>query len=92
MTNFVPDARPSRSIPFWIDAMTSAPRSADDDAADAAEQARAADHRRRDHEQEQVPAAGVGRDRAEPRREHDPADAGHEAADHEDERCGRGRR
>ena len=55
-----------------------------DDAADAAEEARAADDRGGDDEQEQVPTARAGSDRAEPRGQHDPTDARHEAADHED--------
>ena len=55
ITNFVPEARPSRSIPFWMEAITSAPRSARDDAADAAEEAGAADDGGGDDEQQQVP-------------------------------------
>ena len=82
MTNFVPDASPIRSMPFWIEAITSAPSSAA--ITPPPEEARAADHRGGDDEEEQVAAAGVGGDRPETGREHDPADAGHEAADHED--------
>ena len=71
-------------MPFVIEPMTRAPRSAETTRPTPAEQAGAADHGRRDDEQQQLAAARVRRDRAEPRGEHDPADAGHEAADHED--------
>ena len=84
ITNFVPDARPRRSIPFVDGADDEGPEERRDDAADAAEEARAADHGGGDDEQQQLASTRVRRDRAEPRGEHDAADAGHEAADHED--------
>ena len=85
MMNFVPWGRPSRPMPFSIDAMTNAPSSARHDATAAAEEARAADHGGGDDAEQQVAAAGAGRDGPGTRGEHDASHAGHEAADHEHE-------
>ena len=60
------------------------PEERGDDTADSAEQAGAADHGGGDDQQQQLASTRVRGDRAQPRREHDAAHAGHEAADHED--------
>src|SRR5438105_15755518 len=51
----------------------------------AAEEADAADHRRRDRVEQDRAAAGRRVDRVQPRGEDDPAESGHRARDHEDE-------
>ena len=56
-----------------------------DHAAAAAEEARAADHGRRDRVEQDRPAAGVQVDGVQPRGEDHAAEAGHRPGDHEDD-------
>ena len=55
------------------------------DLAASAEQARAADHGRRDRVDQERAAAGVQVDAVQPGRQHDATEAGHRAGDHEDD-------
>ena len=73
------------NIPFEMTEIKSRPDEGVSDLATAAEEARAADHGRRDSVDQQRAAAGVGVDAVEARREHDAAETRHGARDHEDE-------
>ena len=84
MMNLTPEARSSRSMPLFTVVITAAPQQRVHDPPVPSEQARPADHRGRDREQQELAAARSRVHRPQPRGQDDPAHARHEARDHED--------